>query len=382
MWTTQDGYRLTVTPSVVAALGARHRRLGLSELVRSNYGGSFDKAVRRSLAQIVAASYRSGALRARCGRSYLSFTAVVNGRGYIVIARPMAGSRYAIVAIRQRPEREQGEEEARHGGTASVDWTGPLPLDRAVGEDGGGVYVLEHRGVPIYVGEGGAYGGKDGRLKQRVEHLRQAGVPLDQYTVRLGKISPGPERNPNLDERRRRMVEQTAILDLNQLKAQQGQPLLTNEQSVNPYRVMPEGVEIRHRGTIPPYLQHLRGGDGAQRISRSVGRYGGLTHPQLSLPFPPRPPAPAAPQTQQLVFEGMGLQASPRPGATSAQRRGRAARSRRPGAAGRRPTSMSMSPRDRATRFRRLGAAWPWARRNREAEYDGELGAALAEDYN
>jgi hypothetical protein len=43
---------------------------------------------------------------------------------------------------------------------------------------------------------------------------------------------------------------------------------------------------------------------------------------------------------------------------------------------------MSMSPRDRATRFRRLGAAGPWARRNREAEYDGELGAALAEDYN
>jgi len=359
MWMTQDGYRLTITPSVVATFSARHRQLGLSELVLRNYRGNLDRAVRRSLAQIVAAAYRTGALRNRWGRSYPAFTSAINGRGYIVIARPLADGRYAIVAIRPRPEREQEQEQAKHGGKASVDWTGSLPVDQAIKEPGGGVYVLEYQGVPVYVGEGGAYAGDAGRLRKRVEMMRQAGVPLDQYTVRLGKMVPGPERNKKLDDRRREMVEHTAILDLNQLKAQQGQQSLKNEKSIRPYDVMPEGVEILHRGTVPPYIQHLRGGDGVQRITGNQD-YTGRGHPQLSLPFPLLPSAPTAPQMQQLVLPGMGLQASRRPASLSRRRprRGRPARSRRLG-----------------------GAWWPGAWRNREAEYISELEAALAEDY-
>lgn len=342
MWTTLDGLELRVSPAALRRLAARHRQSGIADLVRRAYTGSLLPAVGRALSRLAGAAYSSGSVVGRSGRRYRRFEAQLGGRTYRLFARPLGGGRYGLVAVRPGPEGEATV--AVHGGEVTVQWSPPMPLEQAMTQDGGGVYILERDGVPVYVGEGDTFrtvrnpagGVTKGRLTGRHEHLRQSAA-LPGLTVRLGTIPAGQNT-----ERGRAMVEHTAILDLNAALAAQHRPALTNMQSVEAYRVRPEGVTIHHAAAVPPHLaglpadrsipggrlQHIRGPRPGDPLSRRI--YQPPT--QLPLIFPPPTPRPAPPQAPPAPSPQLNL-----PFGAPARQQGRvgaAAGGQRPGRVG------------------------------------------------
>src|SRR5215211_2010342 len=100
MWTTLDDLTLSIAPAALRRLAARHRVSGLTDLVRRTYEGSLLPAVRRAVGQIARSAYLSGSIRSRSRRRLRMFTAQIRGRSFTLVARPLGGKHYAIVAVR------------------------------------------------------------------------------------------------------------------------------------------------------------------------------------------------------------------------------------------------------------------------------------------
>src|SRR5262249_33513699 len=125
---------------------------------------------------------------------------------------------------------------------ASLDWTPPLPLTAALQRLDGGVYIVERNADPVFVGEASSFAR---RWALRLEILRQLGVDIEPYRVRLARVAAAdPPLHGTRASRLREAIKHTLIRGL----LRQGIKL-TNRKSIEPFAA--GTIALTHGGTTP-----------------------------------------------------------------------------------------------------------------------------------
>ena len=128
---------------------------------------------------------------------------------------------------------------------AVVRWSGPHPLAHTLKRQDGGIYIVEKKQRPIYIGEALSF---SRRWLVRLEVLRQLEMDVTGYSVRLGQIvSANVPLSGQTGSRLREAVEHTLIRGL----ARQGIKT-RNILSTQPFLV--GTISLKHTGTPPSYV--------------------------------------------------------------------------------------------------------------------------------
>jgi hypothetical protein len=132
---------------------------------------------------------------------------------------------------------------------AKIEWSAPQPLSATLGNTGGGIYIVEKNGTPIYVGEAATF-----RQRWLVRHevLRQLAVDRSPYSVRFGRITWASAPWTGVaGSRMREAIEHTLIRMLHRGGAGRA---LTNGTAMRPFMVGSSGIALAHGGVRPRYL--------------------------------------------------------------------------------------------------------------------------------
>jgi len=157
-------------------------------------------ALAAALRRLARGARRVGSFRGRrIGR-----LPVFSAAGYRLVVRPISASEGELLTLRAEPEREvfppghpsarrrwQGREYRVRGAQVRIQWEGPYDPS-ALRRPGGGIYIVEREGKPIYVGETDRFAR---RWHARHQVLRNLGVydlpdvKRAPYRVWLGKLT-------------------------------------------------------------------------------------------------------------------------------------------------------------------------------------------------
>jgi hypothetical protein len=274
--TTADGWQLRLPHQGLHSILSRLRPGDLAKLAGGSLPADPAPTVVRSVARLTAQSKRRGSLRSRrTGQRMELFEAP----GYSLLVRPAGEMQGEILAVRPQGELElispndaaatRSGQRVR-GARAEVKWAPAQLLVRyrhpggksAKPETFAGVYIIAKDNLPVYVGQTADF------VKEwapRFHILGVFGSPEETYTVHVGKVSALPEQqvkalnsptltafDKNPDPRLLRQdVEQVLLRYL----ANSDLPARRNQQSTNAIMSAPAGIELRHTGAVPTFLQ-------------------------------------------------------------------------------------------------------------------------------
>jgi hypothetical protein len=234
--------------------------------------------------------------------------------GYSLLVRPAGEMQGEIVAVRPEgegelvrprdPEERAGPARLRvRGAKATVRWAPAIALNAVLGQNRAGVYIVveRSRGVPFYVGQSGGIGSEWG---PRLHILRVFGVPIENFDIYIGAVSAAKgltiknpaSRSPNWtaspfkpgDRDDERLLRQDIEQVLIRYFDNSGLPVQRNQQSTNPVMSAPNGIEVRHAGAVPTFLQRpLTRAGAATHVSSGTGEWTTTVRPnaQFEVPF-------------------------------------------------------------------------------------------------
>ncbi|CAA9319648.1 MAG: hypothetical protein AVDCRST_MAG89-1588, partial [uncultured Gemmatimonadetes bacterium] len=232
----------------------------------------------RSVARLTAQSKRRGSLRSRrTGQRMELFEAP----GYSLLVRPAGEMQGEIVAVRPEgegelvrsrdPEERVGKDRSRvRGARATIQWAAPVPLNTATGQKKAGVYIVVERssGAPFYLAQSGGIGGE---WSPRLHILHVFGVPTENFDIYIGTISAAKgltvkdtkSRSPKWtasafkvgDRDDEKLLRQDVEQVLLRYFENSSLPVQKNQQAKKPIMSAPAGIEVRHTGLVPKFLQ-------------------------------------------------------------------------------------------------------------------------------
>jgi len=128
---------------------------------------------------------------------------------------------------------------------ARLRWSDAVPLPSVQKLSGGGLYIVEKRGKPIYVGQADGFAR---RWVVRLEVLRQLAVSTAPYTIRVAHITGADSPLTGAPGARLRIaIEHTLVRGLLLQKY-----ALTNASSIRPFTV--GTIALTHEGARPSYI--------------------------------------------------------------------------------------------------------------------------------